>query len=140
MSTRMWGGRSFETLAYMDSKLQELFVRRLSEELEARMMSTHAVVRIAKTLGHKIGKSSVARILAGKQDPTLRMVHIFSEVLGLPSWTLLMETGQIEQRVIRPIPQNVVKLPEQYSGIFRQSEVSAHKKVRARYKKKSSKR
>jgi transcriptional regulator with XRE-family HTH domain len=111
--------RSFCDPYGVDSDLQELFVRRLEEEMKARAMSGNALASLSKKMGFPIGQRSVARILLGKQDPTLQKVHAITQALGLPAWALLMETGQIEQRVIRPVAaaQNVVRLPNPYPPI-----------------------
>ena len=122
----------------MNSKLQELFARRLGEEMEAQRLSIHTVVRIAKKLGYEIGKSSVARILRGEQDPTIEKIHVLTEVLGVPPWVLFMEAGQIEQRIVRPISQarqNVVQLPSPYKSPFRKREAPGSEKMRASPKK-----
>lgn len=103
----------------VDSELQELFVRRLEDEMGARHISANALASLAKKMGYPIGQRSISRILLGEQDPTLKKVHAITQALGLPAWALLMEAGQIEQRVIRPVaaPQNVVKLPNPYPPI-----------------------
>lgn len=116
----------------VDSDLQELFVRRLKEEMAARAISANALASLAKKMGSPIGQRSVSRILLGEQDPTLQKVHAVTQALGLPAWALLMESGQIEQRVIRPVaaPQNVVKLPNPYPPIApKRDETSGRKAV-----------
>lgn len=130
----MWDAESSDKLASMSKELKKLFARRLGAEMAAQGMSIHTVVRIAKTLGHAIGKSSVARILKCEQDPTLEKVEILADVVGLPSWALLMEAGQIEQRIIRPAQKkssNVVQLPDPYPSPFRNRDApSAGKSAR----------
>lgn len=100
--------------------LQEMFRKRLAEELGTR--STYDVSRTAAAKGYKIGKSTVARILLGKQDPSLDVVYILCEVvLGVPPWVLMAEADQIEQRVIRPPVKsvtNIVRMPKE-DPVFR---------------------
>lgn len=98
----------------MEKTLRELFVDRLKDELEERKISVNGLARLVKG---DVGYGSVSRILAGKQDPTLAKVEALAKAVGLPAWALMVEAGQVEQRVIRP-PQNVVKLPNPYPKIF----------------------
>lgn len=123
----------------MQSELQKLFMRRLAEEMESRALGANAAHRMAKRMGYTISQSTISRILAGLQDPTLEKLHALADVLGMPPWALLMEPGQIEQRVIRPIAasrQNVVRLPDPYPKIFQNKEEKITERVRTRYKKK----
>lgn len=102
----------------VNSALQRLFVKRLQEEMRARKLSANALSRICKSRGLVVGYASISRILAGKQDPTLEKVEALSEAVGMPAWALLTQADQLEQRVIRPAPSNVVKLPDPYPKIF----------------------
>lgn len=105
--------------AQMRGELQALFIRRVREEMDARSLSINAVARAAKSHGHRLGKSTVARILAGEQDPTLEKIVVLSEVFGVPAWFLLTDPSHVEQRVIRqPTMTNVVRLQDPYPSVF----------------------
>lgn len=85
----------------MKPTLQKLFVIRLKEELEIRRISGAALAKLTKQIGMPLAQSSVSRILAGKQDPSLEMVESISEALGIPPWFLMMQSGEVEQKIIR---------------------------------------
>jgi transcriptional regulator with XRE-family HTH domain len=114
----------------MKSDLQKLFIRRLGEEMDARAMSDNALAKLARTIGHEIGQTSISAIRRGKQDPSLEKVNALADALGIPAWVLFMEPGQIEQRVIRPaaLPKNVVKLANPYPPMLHRGESHQHGK------------
>jgi hypothetical protein len=58
------------------SELQRIFVVRLREEMKRQgNISDNALAKRCKSLGYKVGQSSVSRIVGGRQDPTLLLVH-----------------------------------------------------------------
>jgi transcriptional regulator with XRE-family HTH domain len=118
----------------MKSDLQKLFVRRLGEEMDVRAMSDNGLAKLARTIGHEIGQTTISAIRRGKQDPSLEKVNALADALGVPAWALFMEAGHIEQRVIRPaaLPKNVVKLANPYPPMLRRSDDVQPKKVSKR--------
>jgi transcriptional regulator with XRE-family HTH domain len=115
----------------VNRELLRLFGKRLGEEMQARSISQNRMREMARTMGFKLGQSTVSRILAGKQDLTLGRLSILADCLGVPPWFLLMERDQTEQRVIRPaaIPKNVVQLGSPYPPMLRRSDDAQVKKT-----------
>lgn len=111
---------SFCDAALMDGRaLQAIFKDRLRQEMEERRLSTAEVSRQAKKKNYTISQSTVSRLSTGKQAPTLEVLQGIAEVLGVPPWALITESGQIEQRVIRPVQssQNIARFPSGYPKI-----------------------
>lgn len=123
----------------MTPQLQKLFVRRLDVEMKARGLSGNGLASLAKRHGIKLGQRSVARILAGEQDPSLAKLEAIAYVLGLPAWALL--TDQAEERVIRPptvektSTGGVLAFPNLYPKVFRKTPTEEAKISRSKAKK-----
>lgn len=122
------------------TELQKLFIQRLRNEMESRALTANAAARMARRMGHSMSQSTVSRILSGDQDPTLQKIQVLAEVLGIPAAALLLEPGQVEQRVIRIIsPQrhNVVSLQSPYPRIHtRKRDETSGEKTRGKPRKK----
>lgn len=129
-----------QPFAVQQTELQKLFIQRLKQEMDARALTGNAASRMAKRMGYTMSQSTVSRVLAGLQDPTLSLIGTLAEVLGIPAPALFMEPGQIEQRIIRLLPanrQNVVSLPSPYPRIHaRKRDETKSEKPRASGRKK----
>ena len=110
-------------------RLHETFVQRVNEELRARQLSDNEVARQARAKGYTISQSSVTRIRSGSQEPSLTALEAISYVLGLPEWTLLVKSNEIEQRVVRP-SSNIARFPSGYPRIGSASDDKARVRPR----------
>lgn len=111
-----------QALKNCDSDFQRIFVRRLREEMARQAYSGLALSAAAKKRGHTLSQSTVSRLMAGKQDPSLGIVHALADTLGVPNWFLLTERSQVEERVVRApsLPPNVVKMKPPYPSILQE--------------------
>lgn len=119
------------------SKLQGVFVKRLSKEMDDRGISDNALAATAKRNGFKLSQTYISAIKRFERDPTLGKVHAISESLGLPAWFFMTEESTVEQRVITP-PKNVVSLPSPYRKIFGEKPESTLPKPKSAARKKRS--
>lgn len=122
----------------MKLTLQKLFVLRLKEELEIRRISGAGLANLTKQIGMPIAQASVSRILAGQQDPSLGAIDAISEALGVPAWFLMMQSGEVEQKIIRAPAvihsPNVAAFPA-YPKIFEERSADGKKAVAHKKKK-----
>ena len=104
-------------LTPMRETLQNLVVRRLAEEMQERRLSANSLARICK-----VGQTSISRILAGKQDPSLEKIEELAAGLGVPPWYLLVEREATASKVISPPSPKprevVVSLRAPYPRVF----------------------
>lgn len=105
--------------------------------MEIRRISGAALAKLTKQAGTPIAQASVSRILSGQQDPSLGAIDAISEALGVPAWFLMMQSGEVEQKIIRAPTvihsPNVAAFPA-YPKIF--EERALHGKKAVAYKKK----
>lgn len=88
--------------------LKTIFAERLSQELTDRQLSGNALAKVSG-----VGQRSVARILVGKQDPTLGMVDDICRALGLQAVQMLTANKRIKGA------SNVRVLTSPYPPIFK---------------------
>lgn len=116
----------------MGDSLLERFSSRLQEEMERRELSANQLAKLSQ-----VGQTSISRILAGKQDPSLEIVDSLSKAMGIPAWFLMVAANSVQTTIIQPPgvdnSTSVISLPKRYPPIFTaEQQGPAAKKTRAR--------
>jgi transcriptional regulator with XRE-family HTH domain len=87
------------------SELQRIFVVRLREEMKRQgNISDNALAKRCKSLGYKVGQSSVSRIVGGRQDPTLLLVHAIARALDVQASSLFKSSDAAARETVVPFP------------------------------------
>lgn len=118
-------------------------MERVLEELDIRGISGAALAKLTKgskehPKQHAIAQASISRILSYLQDPTLEKVYAIADALGIPPWYLLMQSGEVEQKIIRApslVQSRNVSVFPTYPKVFPKSSASGKKALAHKGKK-----
>jgi transcriptional regulator with XRE-family HTH domain len=95
------------------SDLQTAFVRRITQAMRDKNLSDNEVARIIFPGDPTKIQSSISRITACKQEPSLEKIEQFARALNIPALSLLMEIPRQERDKLitltptRPIPSSI---------------------------------